>query len=161
VADVVPASASASALVEALGTPGGSSGAAPGRSPTAGSSDVAISSRDEMHHSMLLPRALEGRDELPDGLRAAGWHVDAVAAYQTVGVPVGAEEMEVLREADAVVFASPSAVAAARGLEIHGRIVCVGPTTAAAARSAGRAVHAVAASPTAPGVVDAVVTSLL
>jgi len=96
----------------------------------------------------LQPRAEEGREELRQGLEAAGAFVDVVAAYRTE--PAAAGELRELRERlergelDAVVFASPSAVAAvaaACGGTLAGLgsayCVAIGKTTAEALRRAG------------------------
>jgi uroporphyrinogen III methyltransferase/synthase len=114
---------------------------------------------------VLLPRAAEGRDVLPGGLAAAGWLVDAVEAYRTVPVALTAAHRSEVAGADAVCFASASAVRgllqAAGGPEIVPPVVvCIGPTTAAAATAGGLAVTAVAARHTIPGLVQAVVAAL-
>ena len=59
---------------------------------------------------VLIPRAAAGRDVLPEGLAAAGWEVDAVTAYRTVGVSLTQAEREAVAAADAICFASGSAV---------------------------------------------------
>ncbi len=136
-ADLVPARAVAEALLEAFPDP----------PPTGG--------------QVLLPRAAAGRDVLPDGLAASGWEVDAVMAYQTVGLTLTPAERAAAAGADAICFASASAVhsfVAAAGLEALPPVVaCIGPTTAAAATSAGVDVTAVAEEHTLPGLVAALV----
>jgi uroporphyrinogen III methyltransferase/synthase len=114
---------------------------------------------------VLLPRAAEGRDVLPDGLTAAGWDVDAVVAYRTVRVPMTEADRVTVAAADAVCFASASAVKgfldAAGGLDVVPPVVvCIGPSTAAAAAAAGVPVTAVAEQHTIPGLIDALVTAL-
>ncbi len=114
---------------------------------------------------VLLARAQEARDVLPQGLRALGARVDVVAAYRTEPAYNESERLqEVLRRGvDLVTFASPSAVRAA--VQLAGgpdllRAVpaaCIGPVTASAARSAGLHVVAVAESYTQGGLVEAVV----
>lgn len=109
--------------------------------------------------SVLLPRAAEGRNVVPDGLAAAGWHVDLVEAYRTVRVPVTLEAASAARAADAVCFTSSSTVTGL--LEALGAgavppvVVCIGPATAATAAGAGLAVAAVAEPHTLDGLVDA------
>lgn len=93
----------------------------------------------------LLPRALEGREELAKGLGGAGAYVDIVAAYRTIRA--SADDLEplaaVLRQgrATAVVFASPSAVDAVLAVsssDLGGALaVAIGETTAGALRAAG------------------------
>jgi uroporphyrinogen III methyltransferase/synthase len=110
---------------------------------------------------ILLFRAQEARDTVPDALRAAGCIVDDVAAYKTIVVrdPDFAEKFA---QADIVTFASASAVQGflanipdAQEL-MHGKVVaCIGPITAASARAAGMHVDVVAEVFTADGLVDA------
>ena len=94
---------------------------------------------------ILLPRAGQGTPALLDGLRAAGAIVEALTLYRTV-TPQTAE-LAALRGADAISFASGSAVrgfvalagaAAARECAV----ACIGASTAAEARAAGIRVDA-------------------
>jgi uroporphyrinogen III methyltransferase/synthase len=115
--------------------------------------------------SVLLPRAAAGRDVLPEGLAAAGWQVDAVEAYRTAPVPMTDEDCAAVAAADAVCFASASSVtglleAAGSPQVVPAVVVCIGPSTAAAAVAAGLAVTAVAERHTIPGLVDALVAAL-
>jgi len=123
-ADLVAPSASAASLAEAFPAPAGG-----GR--------------------VLFPAAAEARPDLVAGLCARGWEVDQVEAYRTVRVP--APSPSVLAAAggsDAITFAAPSAVAAYLALRdgagepvpVPPVVACIGPITAAAARSAGLAV---------------------
>jgi uroporphyrinogen III methyltransferase/synthase len=114
---------------------------------------------------VLLPRAAEGRDRLPDGLRAAGWEVDDVAAYRTVRMPLTGADRDGVARADAVCFASASSVtgllAATGGPdEVPRVVVCIGPSTASAAAAGGLQVTAVAREHTIPGLVEALVGAL-
>lgn len=115
----------------------------------------------------LQPRAEEGREELRRGLEVAGARVDVVAAYRTEAV--AAEELRDLvarlqrEDLDAVVFASPSAVAAvaaACGGTLAGLgsayCVAIGRTTAEALRRAGAARVQTAAAATDEALVEAV-----
>lgn len=111
---------------------------------------------------VLLPRAEEARDVLPDGLRARGAQVDIVPVYRTVTGPGDAAVLERLSagEADAVTFTSPSTV---RGfLRLTGGmltpmpvVACIGPVASAAARSNGLEVAAEPAEHTVSGLVRA------
>jgi uroporphyrinogen III methyltransferase / synthase len=62
----------------------------------------------------LFPRAEEGRDILPEGLRKAGAEVDLITVYRTVPSEEGREALQALlsggQKADWVTFASGSAV---------------------------------------------------
>lgn len=97
----------------------------------------------------LMPRAEEGRETLPQGLRERGARVDVVIAYRTV--PADAEKATLLRELDAkeinvLSFASPSAVTffhrLLEGEPLLARVlrlptVCIGAVTAARAEDLG------------------------
>jgi uroporphyrinogen-III synthase len=100
-------------------------------------------------------------DTLPDGLRQLGWHLAQVVVYETSTVAEEPMSVELIRrgELSAIVLRSPSA---ARAL-IHFvavpadiPVICAGSTTADAARELGIEVAAVAASPGAPDVAEAV-----
>ena len=111
---------------------------------------------------MLLPGPAQGRDVLPAGLAAAGWEVDAVEAYRTVSVPMSGADRAVVAGADAVCFASGSSVkgfleAGGGPVVLPPVVVCIGPTTAAAAVAAGLSVTAVAERHTLAGLVEALI----
>lgn len=112
----------------------------------------------------FVPQSAQARPELVDGLRARGWSVDAVSAYRTVTPTLSDHLFADVAAADAVVFASPSAV---RGHlsqigddPIAGKVVCVGRTTAAACAAADLPVAAVADGPTDAGLVEAVIAAV-
>jgi uroporphyrinogen III methyltransferase/synthase len=114
--------------------------------------------------SVLLARAEVARDELPDGLRAAGWQVDVVDAYRTVPAELDGSARERARSADAITFTSASSVAnfvAAAGVgALPPVVVVIGPVTAAAARDMGVDVTLEAAEHTLDGLVAALVDAL-
>jgi uroporphyrinogen III methyltransferase/synthase len=117
-ADVVPERFVAEALVEALAA-------------------VEVQGR-----RVLLARAAEARDVLPEALRERGAEVDVVPLYETVREQPGAEEVEAAQAADYVTFTSSSTVAnltAALGDRFprEARVVSIGPITSEAARAAG------------------------
>lgn len=105
----------------------------------------------------LVPRAAEGRDELLSGLRGLGIEVEAPIAYRTAPVPDAAECLG-RQHIDLVTLCSPSAVRSvsdvvrARSL----RVVCLGDTTAEAARQAGLCVGGVARDTSMTSLVEAV-----
>lgn len=120
---------------------------------------------------VLLPRAADGRPELPTGLAAAGAVLSAPDAYRTVAAP--AETLLPLAswiergEVDAVAFASPSAVRAvvgalgAAGAGLGGVLLAaIGPTTAAALREAGLLVGAMPARYTAAALAEEIAERL-
>jgi uroporphyrinogen-III synthase len=107
----------------------------------------------------LLLVAEEARDELFEGLKAERAFVQRVAVYRTVLARPTPEALAALREGfDAVVFASPSSVrgwvALAPGL-VPPRVVCIGPTTAQAARECGLGVDCIADAQSASGLLEA------
>jgi uroporphyrinogen III methyltransferase/synthase len=110
---------------------------------------------------VLLPRAAEGRDVLAAGLAAAGWDVDSVEAYRTVPVPISGPDLEAVAGADAICFTSGSTVQgfvdAAGRQSAPALVVCIGPTSEAAARAAGLHVAAVAEPHTLDGLIDALI----
>jgi uroporphyrinogen-III synthase len=113
---------------------------------------------------ILLPRAAEGRDELLVGLRALGAEVIAPVAYRTVSVNDAAAALA-SQHVDVVTLCSPSAVASCVGRVGTQRltsmtVVCLGETTARAAREAGVRVDAVARSTAMRSLVNAVVAVL-
>ena len=104
---------------------------------------------------VLLARAAVARDVLPDGLRAKGWDVDVVAAYETHAVPWTGDE----RAADVVTFTSSSTVTRylESGAPVPPVVACIGPVTAATARGHGLTVTIEAEVHTIAGLVDAIV----
>lgn len=117
-ADVVPEEFVAEALVEAI-------------------ADVPVKNRP-----VLVARAAEARDVLPEALRERGGDVDVVALYETVAEPPEAGAVEAARAADYLTFTSSSTVrnlVAALGEDLpqNTRVVSIGPITSEAAREAG------------------------
>lgn len=102
---------------------------------------------DLQGQKILIPRAAEARDILPEGLKKMGAAVDVVTAYETVNSGKKREELEKLikgNEVDVITFTSSSTVS--NLMKIMGknfifpqqvRIACIGPVTEAAARKAG------------------------
>ena len=135
-ADLVPERSVAESLVDALGS-------------------VEVDGRP-----VLIARAADGRDVLPDALRERGAEVDVVALYETLAEEPGLEAVEAARKADYFTFTSASTVqrlADAVGIDIVGdaRVVSIGPVTSAAAREAGLTVAVEAESHDPDGLVDA------
>ena len=117
---------------------------------------------------VLVPRAAEGRDELVDGLRDLDVDVAAPVAYRTVPVEDAANRLraggidELTRPytsagIDVVTVCSPSALRSLAGaVTADVALVCLGETTADAARELGLRVDAVAAQTTMASLVEAV-----
>jgi len=115
-ADVVPERSVAEGLVEAL-------------------ADVRV-------ERALVVRGREGRDVLPDALRARGAQVEVLVLYETVPEPLDAAARTAAARADYVTFTSASTVhffVAAAGEEaLRGpRLASIGPATSAALREHG------------------------
>jgi len=90
----------------------------------------------------LVARAAEGRDVLPDALRARGAHVDVVALYETVAEPLDDATREAAAAADYLLFTSASSVrfftlAAGAGALRGPRLASIGPATSAELRAGG------------------------
>jgi len=135
-ADIVPESSTAEGLVEALG-------------------DFEVSGRP-----VLIARAAEARELLPESLRERGANVDVVALYDTVAEDPDPETIEASLEADYVTFTSSSTVrnlVAALGDRVPpaARIVSIGPVTSRAAREAGLRVDVEAVRHDIDGLVEA------
>jgi len=134
-ADVVPEQAVAEALVEALEA-------------------VPVEGRP-----VLVGRAAEARDVLPDALRARGAEVDDVALYDTLAEPLSRAQLDALARSTYVTFTSSSTV---RFLVESGgvvpessRIVSIGPITSVTAREHGLPVHVEAERHDVDGLVQA------
>ncbi len=135
-ADVVPDEFVAEALIDAL-------------------SGVEVEGRP-----VLVARAAEARDLLPDTLRERGAQVDVVALYETVAEAPAPGAVEAARQADYLTFTSSSTVrnivAAMDGrLPESARVISIGPITSEAARQAGLEVHVEAKRHDVEGLVEA------
>ena len=114
---------------------------------------------------LLLPRAVDGREEAAAYLRSQGVSVDEVPAYRTDRCEPSPGDLAMLGPGvDAVLFTSGSAVsswcsqpqagplaAAANGAAV----ACIGPSTAATARHLGLRVDIEASTHTVEGLVEA------
>ncbi|MDE1853821.1 MAG: uroporphyrinogen-III synthase [Thaumarchaeota archaeon] len=99
----------------------------------------------EQGRKVLLLRADIGEKELVLSLRRRGFEVKDVAVYRTRKAP-GRVDVELLKDAGLVIYASPSEVKAFRDrlapgdfkrISRQATAACIGPVTAGAARSAG------------------------
>jgi len=138
-ADVIPERAVAEALVESLAA-------------------VPVDGRP-----VLVARAAEARDVLPDALRERGAEVDVVAIYDTVREQLPEERLRAIAAADYVTFTSSSTVRSlmsslgAGGLPGDARVVSIGPVTSETAREHGLEVHVEAERHDIEGLVEAIV----
>jgi uroporphyrinogen III methyltransferase/synthase len=136
IADVVPEESVAEAMVEAL-------------------ADVEVEGRP-----VLVARAADARDVLPDALREREADVDVVALYETVAEQPDTDAIEAAQGTDYVTFTSSSTVrnfvdAVGDRFPPRARVVSIGPITSAAAREAGLEVHVEAQRHDIKGLVEA------
>jgi uroporphyrinogen III methyltransferase/synthase len=136
IADLVPERSVAEALVESLEA-------------------VEVAGRP-----ILIARAAEARDVLPDALRERGADVDVVTLYETVREDPGAEAIERARAADYLTFTSSSTVrnflaTVGDHLPERARVVSIGPVTSATARDVGLTVDIEATRHDPDGLVEA------
>ncbi|MGB9641096.1 MAG: uroporphyrinogen-III synthase [Anaerolineales bacterium] len=116
---------------------------------------------------VLLPRAKIARPALPEAIQKAGGIVHEIALYQTKVVEVDQKSLAVFdQDIDWITFTSPSTVNhfveilfnhQIDPLRLKGnpKIVCIGPITAQAAKSAGYSVEIIAQEYTTDGLVQA------
>jgi uroporphyrinogen III methyltransferase/synthase len=109
---------------------------------------------------VLVARAAEARDVLPDALHERGAEVDVVALYNTVREQPEPEAVEAAQNADYVTFTSSSTVrnlteALGGRFPPGARVVSSGPITRAGARAAGLEVHVEAERHDIDGLVEA------
>jgi uroporphyrinogen III methyltransferase/synthase len=135
-ADVVPERFVAEALVEAL-------------------AGVEVADRP-----VLVARAAEARDVLPQALAERGGHVDVVDLYETVREQPEPAAVEALEHADYVTFTSSSTVrnlldAVGARFPRWARVVSIGPITSQTARELGLEVHVEAERHDVDGLVEA------
>jgi uroporphyrinogen III methyltransferase/synthase len=110
---------------------------------------------------VLVARASEARDALPDGLRQRGADVVVVALYDTVAEELDEVQLAAVERADFITFTSSSTVrffldaVGERGLPNGARVVSIGPITTATARELGLEVHAEAKKHDLDGLVEA------
>jgi len=116
---------------------------------------------------VLLARAKQARDVLPEGLAARGYRVDVLPVYRTVRAEPDADALAAVQagEIDAVTFTSSSTVTNLCDLlgdELPARptlIASIGPVTSATARERGLTVDVEASEHTIDGLVAALVAA--
>jgi uroporphyrinogen III methyltransferase/synthase len=116
---------------------------------------------------VLLARAEQGRDVLPDGLGERGYAVDVLAVYRTVQAEPDAGALARVRDGgvDAITFTSSSTVTNLCDLlgtvpDPQPTVVSIGPVTSETARARGLRVDAEADPHTIDGLVDALLERL-
>jgi uroporphyrinogen III methyltransferase / synthase len=113
---------------------------------------------------VLIARAAEARELLPDALRKRGAEVDVVELYETVAEQPDPAALERAQEADFITFTSSSTVknfveAVDGRLPSDARIVSIGPITSEAARDAGLTVDIEAERHDIDGLVEALLAA--
>ncbi len=111
--------------------------------------------------------SLGGRTELADELRAAGYQVDAVDAYETIADADAlgrAAREQAAAPFDGIAFASPKGarafVDAVGSTQLNSKIGVIGATTRAAVESLGLTVDAMPAEPSLAALVDALAAKI-
>lgn len=98
------------------------------------------------HARVLLPRAEQAREVLPDGLRALGATVDVAPVYRTEAAAADGEALAAELAAGAYDYVTFTSSSTARNLVgilggsaplAHTRAACIGPVTAETARELG------------------------
>ena len=117
---------------------------------------------------VLVARAAEARDVLPDQLQDAGAEVEVVALYETVREQLDMTQLEQLAGADYITFTSSSTVrfllesiGGADRFPRGPRVVSIGPITSDTAREHGLAVHVEAQRHDVDGLVEALLGDAL
>lgn len=125
-----------------------------------------LARRDDLEgRRVLLPRATDARDVLPDGLRELGARVDVVPVYRTVLDGEGAARVgDRLRAGDIDLVTLTSSSTARFFVDAVGAetaraapMASIGPVTSAAAKALGLSVAVESEESTVPALVDAIV----
>ena len=111
---------------------------------------------------VLIARAAEARDVLPDAIAERGAEVDVLPLYETVREEPQAAAVEAAQSADYVTFTSSSTVrnlteALGERFPRDARVVSIGPITSEAARAAGLRVDVEAGRHDIEGLVEALI----
>jgi uroporphyrinogen III methyltransferase/synthase len=129
--------------------------------PRAIAESLVESLADRPLRRVLIARAQQARDVLPDALRERGAEVEILPLYRTVAEPLTTDASDAARAADYVTFTSASAVRffveAAGPPASAQRIVSIGPITSGALREHGIEPDLEAAEHTPDGLIAAIV----
>jgi uroporphyrinogen III methyltransferase / synthase len=116
---------------------------------------------------VLVARAEQARDVLPEGLVAKGYDVEVLPVYRTVRAVPAPEQLELVRagKVDAVTFTSSSTVTGFSELvgpiaDPHPLVVSIGPITSQTATERGITVDVEADPHSVDGLVDALLAAL-
>jgi uroporphyrinogen III methyltransferase/synthase len=135
----------------------------------ASSEGIVTAFAGERPRRVLLPRAAEARELIPESLRAAGAIVDIVDVYRNVlpddAAHCAAEIFGAKRRPDWIAFTSGSTVRNVLNVSPAGALdgVCIasiGPATSEVIRANGLTVHAEASPSDVEGLVEAILVSV-
>jgi uroporphyrinogen III methyltransferase / synthase len=109
---------------------------------------------------VLVARAAEARELLPDALRRQGAQVDVVTLYETIAEEPDPDAIQRASDADFITFTSSSTVrnfveASANGIPEGAKVISIGPVTSEAVREAGLTVDVEAERHDITGLVEA------
>ena len=109
---------------------------------------------------VLIARAAEARDVLPEALKERGAEVDVVTLYETKAEAPSEKQLEAAQDADFITFTSSSTVrnlvtALGDRMPRKARVISIGPVTSEAVRGAGLEVHAEAERHDIDGLIEA------
>jgi uroporphyrinogen III methyltransferase/synthase len=124
----------------------------------------ALNKLDLAGKPVLIARAAEARELLPEALRKRGAEVDVVALYETLAEQPDPAALERAQEADFITFTSSSTVknfveAVDGRLPRDATIISIGPVTTEAAREAGLTVDVEAERHDIDGLVEALLAA--
>lgn len=118
---------------------------------------------------VLIPRALQAREILPEALRKRGCTAEVVPVYRTVSATPESRLLDIFRqgEADVITFTSPSTFTSFAGIlkgagldldTLMADVMCasIGPVTSTAIRAAGYDVACEAEESTVDGLISAI-----
>ncbi len=110
---------------------------------------------------VLAPLGDRAKDALSNGLAARGASVTRVEAYRTLWSKPGPAALAVAVKADYMFVTSPAiAQRLAELVEAGPKVICIGPTTAAAAKELGLDVVATATKRSPDGLISALVNTI-
>jgi uroporphyrinogen-III synthase len=131
--------------------------------PVRQSADGMVEGFPSGHGRVLIAQSEIAKEGLGEGIAGKGWTVDVVPAYRTKSVTPSAATLLAVLAADAVLFASGSAVrswVAAFGVQTPPFVVAIGPATADVAAGFGLKIDAISADHSVAGLVSALLTTL-
>jgi uroporphyrinogen III methyltransferase/synthase len=126
---------------------------------------AALAGHELASRRVLIARAEDARNVLPEALAERGAEVDVISLYRTVRDTPDSRSIEAARDAGWITFTSASTVenllaVMPEGLPPAARIVSIGPITSEAVREAGLEVSAEAESHDLDGLLEALLADV-